>query len=104
MAKTRQDKAMAALERAAGGPLTIGRALWAIRECDEISQAVFAKRLGISAQHLCDIEKGRRAPRAARAAKWAKVLGYSPEQFAELALQAELDAAGLKLRARVKAA
>jgi len=27
---------------------------------EEMSQAVFAKRLGISSSHLCDIEKGRK--------------------------------------------
>jgi DNA-binding XRE family transcriptional regulator len=28
--------------------------------CDEISQTDFAKKLGVSKAHLCDIEKGRR--------------------------------------------
>jgi hypothetical protein len=39
-----------------------------------------------------------------RAAAWAKLLGYDPGQFVELALQAELDAAGIKLKVSVKAA
>jgi transcriptional regulator with XRE-family HTH domain len=58
------------------GPLTFGDALRSIRECDEETQERFASRLGISKQHVCDIEKGRRTVGPARAARWAKLLGY----------------------------
>jgi transcriptional regulator with XRE-family HTH domain len=86
------------------GPMTLGRALRAIRLGEEETLQVFAKRLGISQAHLSDVEHGRRVVSAERAAAWAKLLGYHAGQFVELALQAELDAAGLKLRVSVAAA
>ena len=54
------------------GPLTLGRALGALRETEQQSLAVFAGRLGISRQHLCDVEQGRRAVSLERAARFAQ--------------------------------
>lgn len=86
------------------GPLTLGKYINAIRLGEEVTLDAFAKNLGISKAHLCDVEKDRRAVSAERAAKWAKLLGYPVSQFVGLALQAEVDAAGLKLRVHVEAA
>lgn len=61
-----------------------------------------AEPLGVSRQRLNDIEKGAVAVSVERAAHWAEILGYSAAQFVELALQAQLDAAGLHgLKVRV---
>ena len=69
------------------GPLTFGEALESYRLGEEISQAQMAKKIGISSQSLCDIEKGRRIPAPKRAAKIARVIG-EPEMFwIKLALQ-----------------
>ncbi len=69
------------------GPLTFGNALESYRRCEEVTQKEFAFMIGISAQSLCDIEKGRRIPSPRRAAKIAKQL-KQPEQFwIQLALQ-----------------
>lgn len=100
----KKSKAILALERLCGGPLTFGQAIAAIRKCDEIPQDECARRLRISKSHLCDIEKGRKAVSPERAAKWAAVLGYSETLFVQLALQAALDAAGLKYRVAIEAA
>lgn len=86
------------------GPTTFGNMMRALRETEEASQGAWAKRLGIKVGHLCDIEKDRRAVSVERAAKWAKLLGYSEALFVALALQAQLDEAGLKLRVNVEAA
>jgi hypothetical protein len=51
--------------------------------------------------HLSDIEMGRRSVSLPRAAEWAGLLGYGPGQFVRLALQAELDEAGLELEVTV---
>jgi transcriptional regulator with XRE-family HTH domain len=71
--------------------------LRAIREGEEESLERFASKLGVSRTNLHDIESGRRGVSVERAAQWAKLLGYMPEQFVQLALQALVDAAGLKL-------
>ena len=72
------------------GPLTFGEALESYRLGEEISQSDMARRIGISAQSLCDIEKGRRIPAPKRAAKIAQVIG-EPEMFwIKLALQDSL--------------
>lgn len=86
------------------GPLTFGKAIRSIREGEEQTLEVFARRLGISKAHLSDVEHGRRVVSAERAAAWAKALGYHEGQFVQLALQTELDAAGIKLRVTVNAA
>jgi transcriptional regulator with XRE-family HTH domain len=84
------------------GPLTFGRHLRAIRLGEELSLEAFAKQLGVSRMHLSDVELGRRAVSVARAAEWARVLGYDEELFVGLALQAELDEAGLALDVSVR--
>lgn len=96
--------AIAFLERLNGGPLTFGQMLQSVRKCDELSLDSMSAKLGITRGNLCDVEHGRRAVSAARAARWAQLLGYSADQFVALALQAELDREGLKLRVSVQAA
>lgn len=92
------------LEKLAGGPLTFGELISSIRKGEELSQVVFASDyLGISKSHLCDIEKGRKSISPAKAAEYAKALGYSPELFVKLALQDELTRAGLRLKVEIKA-
>ena len=92
------------LETLMGGPLTLGAALSGLREADERSLAEFAKILGVSRSHLCDIEQGRRAVSPERAARFAEALGQNEAQFVRLALQDQVRGAGLKLRVEVKAA
>lgn len=47
------------LEKLAGGPLTFGRLIQAIRLGEEESLASFAERLGVTRQNLRDIEAAR---------------------------------------------
>ena len=86
------------------GPMTLGDMIWSLRECDEVSQAEFARRLGVSRSHLCDVEKGRKVVSAGRAADWAEILGFPPTVFVKLALQEQLDRAGVKMNVEVEAA
>ena len=102
--KQKLVKALPYLEKLLGGPLTLAGLIEAIRIGDEISQVDFAKTLGISKSHLCDIEKGRKAVSLARAIEFAEKLGYSKDQFARLALQALVDEAGLKYEVSLRSA
>ena len=102
--KARNRQTTKFLEKLIGGPIKFGRLLASIREGEEMSQVEFAERLGISRSHLCDIEKGRKTVGPARAARFAKILGYRPENFVALALQAQVEEAGLKLNVKVEAA
>ena len=95
MTTSKKSAAMAFLDDLIGEPLTLGSLLQTIRETDEIPQNEFARRLGVSKSHLCDIEKGRKSISPERAARFAIDLGYSDEQFVRLALQAVLETAGL---------
>ena len=92
------------LEQTAGRPLTLGGLLESIRLGEEMSQAAFARKLGVSPSHLCDIEKGRKVVSPERAARFARILGRSPEQFVRLSLQELIDEAGLKMKVNVAAA
>jgi transcriptional regulator with XRE-family HTH domain len=92
------------LEELTGGPLTFGRMIESTRLGEHASLEAFARRLGVSRAHLCDIEKGRRAVSVERAAEWARKLGYLEAQYVALALQAEVTAAGLDLKVKVEAA
>lgn len=78
--------------------------LSSIRLCDEESQTDFAKKLGISRAHLCNIEKGRRTVNFARAYAWGKKLVFSPDQFVELAIQSDLDRDKLPFKVSLSAA
>ena len=100
--RTRDTKRF--LEKLSGGPLTFGGLLAAIREAEGATQVEFAATLGVSRSHMCDIEKGRKVVGAARAARFAKILGYPPESFVALALQGQVTEAGLKLNVSVEAA
>jgi transcriptional regulator with XRE-family HTH domain len=86
------------------GPLTFSRMLRAVRLADEVTQVEFSRRLGITKAYLCDIERGRRSVSPEKAAEFAHKLGYGPEVFIQLALQAELDKADLPFRVKVEAA
>jgi len=85
------------------GELTFGGLIEAMRQAEEMSQVEFAKKLGISKQHLCDIEKGRKFVSPERAARFAKILGYSDQSFVALALQDIVNQGGLKLKVSVEA-
>ena len=74
-----------------------------IRLADEVTQVEFARKMEISRAHLCDIQKGRRALRPERAAKFAKELGYSVNQFVAVAVEDELRKVGLQVRVRLDA-
>ena len=93
--KKKKSEARRVLEEITG-PLTVASHLKAIRVGDELTQDAFAAQLGVSKQHLSDIENGRKVVSVERAAAWAKLLGYSEKLFVQLALQGELDRAGLE--------
>ena len=103
-ATKKKSDAMRILEKISGGPLTLGRAIESIRKSEELSQDECARKLGVSKSHLCDVEKGRKTVSSERAAKWARILGYPESVLVRLALQGELDEAGLKYRVDIKAA
>lgn len=96
-----KSRAMSLLEKITGGPLTFAELLNSIRVGEGLSHSAFASMLGISRSHLCDIEKGRKAVSLVRAIEFAEILGYSKDQFAELALQTQVDNAGLKYKVRL---
>ncbi len=103
--RTREkSETMKLLEQAAGRPLTLGGLLGSIRLGEEMPQGAFAKKLGISPSHLCDIEKGRKVVSPERAARFAKILRRPEQQFVRLALQGLVDEAGLRMKVVVAAA
>ena len=88
-------RSLVALEKITGSKLTFGKLLWSIRMSDELTQTEFAEKLHISKQHLCDLEHDRKMISPKLAADYAKILGYSKEQFIRLSLQGILDRAKL---------
>lgn len=69
------------------GQPTFGEILRGFRLSDEMNQTEFAKRLGISAANLCDLEKGRKIPSPSRAVHIAKRLGLPEPLLIQIALQ-----------------
>ncbi len=90
------------IEKITGGKLTLGKLLLSIRECEEMAQVEFAEKLGCSKQHLCDVEHDRKNISPKTAVNYAKILGYSPEQFVRLALQNIVDRDGIKVFVEIK--
>ena len=103
-AKEGKSAAIQLLERLAGGPLTLGRAMESVRKSEALSQDECARKLGVSKSHLCDVEKGRKTVSPERAARWARTLGYPETVLVRLAIQGALDAAGLKYKVAIEAA
>lgn len=91
-------------KRILGGTLTFGGAVEGLRMGENLSQAAFARRLGVSRQYLCDVEKGRRLVSPDQAAKFARAFGHPPNVLVQLALQDAVRASGLKLKVTVEAA
>lgn len=104
----KSEKSLAFLKKLTRKKMSIGNMLWSIRECDELSQADFAKLLGVSRQYLCDVERGRRIVSPKTAAEFAEKLGYSPMHFIQIAIQDELNKYGfhfdIQLQIQKKAA
>jgi transcriptional regulator with XRE-family HTH domain len=86
------------------GVLTFGEFLKSWRKADQLSQTVFAKKLGLSAQNLNDLEKGRRIPTPTRAAKIAKKLGIPVKAAIQLALSDSLAKEGFKFNVQLESA
>lgn len=84
--------------------MAFGEAIEALRARDEMTQSMLAKRIGISRQYLCDVEKGRRLVSPEQAARFAKAFGHPVRVFVQLALQDAVRASGLKLKVAVEAA
>jgi transcriptional regulator with XRE-family HTH domain len=101
---TKKSEAVRFLEKLTGGAVTLGGFLEAVRLGEELTQPELAKKLRISKSHLNDIEKGRKAVSPDRAARFAKILGYSQARLVKLALQDMVDRSRLKLHVDVKAA
>lgn len=77
---------------------SLGDFLRVYRLGQELSQVQFAEELGVSKQRLCDLEKNRNSVSIQLCQKLAKKLDLPPEWLVKLALQHELDKAGLSLK------
>ncbi len=99
--KTSQ-KSIQLLENSSDEKLCLGRYLWAIREGEEMTQTAFGKLIGVSRQYICDLENGRRFVSPKAAAKFARTLGYSEEQFVRLCLQDLIEREGINAEIDVK--
>src|ERR1700733_14273229 len=97
----RKSEAKKFLEKLAG-KLTFSSLLISIRQGEELSQAEFARLLGVSRQYICDIEHDRRAVTPKTAVAFAMKLGYAPQQFVRLCLQDLVNRDGLRLKVDVQ--
>lgn len=100
---TKSRDALEILEKRLG-PMTMADFLRSWRLSEEMSQREFAKLLKMLPANLCDIEKGRKGVSPEKAARIAKILGYSETVLVKIALQEQLNAAGLKYKIEVKPA
>jgi transcriptional regulator with XRE-family HTH domain len=91
------DRSIKQLENITGSKLTLGKLICAIRKGEDATQVNFAALLKMSRQQLCDIEHDRKAISPRLAAKYAKKLGYPPEQFIRLSLQDMVSREGLNV-------
>ena len=90
------------LEELNGGPMTFGQMLGALRECEEESLSQFASRLGVSRQHLHQLESGQKRVSPERAVRYARILQQSELVFLQLALQDLVDESGLSAKVEIK--
>ena len=90
------------LQELNGGPLSFGQMLTALRESEEQTLNQFATRLGVSRQHLHQLEAGQKRVSPERAVRFARALGHNEIYFVQLALQDLVDDAGVPARVVVK--
>jgi transcriptional regulator with XRE-family HTH domain len=102
--KSKTSKTQSLLESISKKSLTLNNLLLAIRQGEEMTQIEFAKLLGVSKQYLCDLEHNRRFASPKAAEEYAKILGYSPQQFVRLCLQDLIAREGMHFLIEVKAA
>jgi transcriptional regulator with XRE-family HTH domain len=88
-------KAMKKMNAITGGPLTLGKAIRAIRLSEEITQGNFAFKLKVTQSYLSDLEHDRKEVSPQKAAEFAKILKQSEKQFIRLAVQDALHRKGL---------
>ena len=86
------------------GRLSFGRLLKALRDSEGMTLAEFAKKLDISIQNLCDLEKGRRIPSPLRTARIARKLGYPVDSLIELSIRDSLENDGLYFEVKLSKA
>jgi transcriptional regulator with XRE-family HTH domain len=92
------------LQELNSGPLSFGQLLAALRESDKQTLTQFAARIGVSRQHLHQLETGQKRVSPERAVRFAQILGHSEIYFVQLALQDLLNDAGVSARVQVKVA
>ena len=78
--------------------LSLGEFLKAHRQGEELSQATFAKLLGISKQRLCDLEANRSNVSIKLCKSLAEKLDLPPEWLVKVALRHQLKKEGLNLK------
>ena len=86
------------------GQLTVGRILKAFRLGNEMTQAELAKKIGISAKNLSDIENGRQSVSPEKASKIAKKIGHSEIVLVECALNEQLKSSRMDYVVTLKSA
>lgn len=62
MTTKKKGSARKYLEKLRGEPLTFGRMIKSMRQCDELTQVELAEKMGISKAYLCDIENNILTP------------------------------------------
>ena len=87
-----------------GGALTFRQLLASLAQADEAGLAQFAATLGISRQHLHQLETGQKSVSPERAVRFARLLGQSESYFLQLALQDLANDSGITASAQVKVA
>lgn len=78
------------------GHISFGDMLLSFRQAQELTQVEMAKRLGISKQDLCNIEKCRKLVSVERAVSFAETLEIPAKIFVKYIFQDQLQKAGLK--------
>lgn len=101
MSIRKKSSTVRVLEKQLGEPLSFGLRLSSLRQAEGETLEVFASKLSISKQHLNDIEKGRKSVSPERAARFARILGFSEDRFIQLAFQDQLIQAGLNYKVHV---
>jgi transcriptional regulator with XRE-family HTH domain len=102
--KRRNAKTNAFLTSLNGGPLTLGQLLASLRQADDAGLAEFAATLGISRQHLHQLETGQKSVSPERAVRFARLLEQSESYFLQLALQDLANESGITASVEVKVA
>ena len=89
-------------QKTLGSSLSCGDAIRSLRELNAVSQVLLAKKLKVSKQYICDLEKCRRSVSISQAIRIANIFKYPLAVLVQLTIQDQVRENGLDFEVKIE--